>query len=165
MKSSNIHPANKACEQSYLTRSRRGRVEYSSLHFTRQCTVYREYDELRYLTSQCFHSLIQNLTCCVNLLLTRQKQQYIPYKHIHTVYPIQIYTYITSPTNINIQYNHEVYFLQEYMHDYRYHIYPTHKSKSYKTRWFTQPLAFWYVLFDNSAVNHTPSNSTLAHKV
>lgn len=61
----------------YLTRALRGRVKDPGLHFTGQRAVDGEDNEFGYLTAQSFHSLIQDLTGCVNLLLTRQEQQYI----------------------------------------------------------------------------------------
>lgn len=64
---------------SYLSTSWGSWVEDSCLHFAGQSGIDRQDDQLRHIRTQRFHPLIENLTGCVDLLLTSQEHQNVPY--------------------------------------------------------------------------------------
>ena len=59
----------------YLSAAWRSRVKDSGLHFTGQRRIHRQDDEFRDIWPQGFHSLVKDLTGCVDLFLTSQKDQ------------------------------------------------------------------------------------------
>ena len=67
------------CGHTHLSGAWWGWLKDACLHLGRESGIHRQDDEVWHLWTQCLHPLIQNLTGCVDLFLTRQKQQHIPW--------------------------------------------------------------------------------------
>ena len=67
------------CGRTHLSGARWGWLKDACLHLRRESGIHWQDDEVWHLWTQGLHPLVQNLTGCVDLFLTRQKQQHVPW--------------------------------------------------------------------------------------
>lgn len=92
------------CTCIYLPSAWGCRVKDPCLHLTRKGRIHRQNDEFRYFRTKWLHPFIQDLTCCINLLLAWFKQKML----LILLYQILIYRQYSQSTYTMTMHIHHI---------------------------------------------------------